>query len=184
MTSMRCGSTVGPDWTAARQHFDGAGGDNLRRSVDDSLRRLQTDHIDLYYVHVDDRSTPIEETLQALADVVAAGKVRHIGWSNVRTWRLERIRQVAAEHGWPIPVAVQQQHSYLRPRGGLEGNVSVVSDEQLDYLRAETGHDAGGVLLTGQGGLRRPGQASDGRPRALSRGGHRCPVRRGRRDRR
>ena len=56
-----------PDWSLARQHFDGAGGDNLRRSVDDSLRRLQTDHIDLYYVHVDDRSTPIEETLQALA---------------------------------------------------------------------------------------------------------------------
>ena len=128
-----------PDWAAARQHFDGAGGDNLRQSVDDSLRRLQTDHIDLYYVHVDDPSTPIEETLQALADVVAAGKVRHIGWSNVRTWRLERIRQVAAENGWPIPVALQQQHSYLRPRGGLEGNVSVVSDEQLDYLRAEHG---------------------------------------------
>ncbi len=128
-----------PDWTAARQHFDGAGGDNLRRSVDDSLRRLQTDHIDLYYVHVDDTSTPIEETLQALADVVATGKVRHIGWSNVRTWRLERIRQVASENGWPIPVALQQQHSYLRPRGGLEGNVSVVSDEQLDYLRSERG---------------------------------------------
>ena len=138
-TSTRCGCDGHPDWTAARQHFDGAGGDNLRRSVDDSLRRLQTDRIDLYYVHVDDRSTPIEETLQALGDVVAAGKVRHIGWSNVRTWRLERIRQVAAENGWPVPVAVQQQHSYLRPRGGLEGNVSVVSDEQLDYLRAERG---------------------------------------------
>jgi aryl-alcohol dehydrogenase-like predicted oxidoreductase len=129
----------GPDWTAARQHFDGAGGDNLRRSVDDSLRRLQTDRIDLYYVHVDDRSTPIEETLQALADVVTAGKVRYIGWSNVRTWRLERIRQVAADNGWPVPVAVQQQHSYLRPRGGLEDNVSVVTDEQLDYLRVERG---------------------------------------------
>jgi len=126
-----------PDWVAARQHFDGAGGDNLRRSVDDSLQRLQTDHIDLYYVHVDDRSTPIEETLQALSAVVAAGKVRHIGWSNVRTWRLERIRQLAVANGWPVPVAVQQQHSYLRPRGGLEGNVSVVTDEQLDYLRAE-----------------------------------------------
>ena len=55
-----------------------------------------TDHVDLYYVHVDDRATPLEETLEALAGIVAAGKARYIGWSNVRTWRLERIRQLCA----------------------------------------------------------------------------------------
>lgn len=123
-----------PDWDLARSRFVGAGGDTLRRSVDDSLRRLGVDHIDLYYVHVDDRSTPLEETLAALAEIVAAGKVRYLGWSNVRTWRLERIRQLCQRHGWPAPVAVQQQHSYLRRRAGLS-NVSIVDDEQLDYLR-------------------------------------------------
>jgi aryl-alcohol dehydrogenase-like predicted oxidoreductase len=123
------------DWSIAYRNFDGAGGDNLRRSVDDSLRRLGTDHIDLYYVHVDDRSTPLEETLEALADLVRAGKVRHIGWSNVPSWRLAEIRQLCDRYGWPAPVAVQQQHSYLRRRAGLD-NISIVDNEQLDYLRA------------------------------------------------
>jgi aryl-alcohol dehydrogenase-like predicted oxidoreductase len=124
-----------PDWPLAYRTFDGAGGDNLRRSIDDSLRRLGTDHVDLYYVHVDDRRTPLEETLEALAGIVAAGKARYIGWSNVRTWRLAEIRQLCDRYGWPVPVAVQQQHSYLRRRAGLD-NTSIVSDEQLDYLRA------------------------------------------------
>ncbi|TCO26149.1 aryl-alcohol dehydrogenase-like predicted oxidoreductase [Kribbella steppae] len=117
----------------------GAGGDTLRQAIDGSLRRLGTDHVDLYYVHVDDRSTPLEETLEALAEIVAAGKARYIGWSNVRTWRLERIRALAEKNGWPAPVAVQQQHSYLRPKAGLDSlsNVeSIVDDEQVDYLRA------------------------------------------------
>ncbi len=122
-----------PDW--ARVTFEGAGADTLRRAIDDSLRRLRTDHVDLYYVHVDDRSTPLEETLEALAGIVAAGKARYIGWSNVRTWRLERIRQLCAANGWPAPVAVQQQHSYLRRRAGLS-QVSIVDNEQIDFLRA------------------------------------------------
>lgn len=123
------------NWELARHSYEGAGADTLRRALDDSLRRLQTDHVDLYYVHVDDRSTPLEETLDALAELVRAGKTRYLGWSNVRTWRLERIRQLCAQHGWPAPVALQQQHSYLRRRAGLEHS-SIVDDEQLDYLRA------------------------------------------------
>jgi len=122
-----------PDWTIARQRFVGAGAETLRQSIDASLRRLQTDYVDLYYVHVDDRSTPLEETLEALAEIVRAGKARYIGWSNVRTWRLERIRQLCERNGWPAPVALQQQHSYLRRRAGLS-NVSIVDDEQWDYL--------------------------------------------------
>ena len=113
----------------------GAGGDTLRQDIDDSLRRLGTDYIDLYYVHVDDYATPLEETLEALAGIVQAGKARYIGWSNVRTWRLERIRQLAAQHNWPAPVALQQQHSYLRMKPGVDP-VSIVGPEQLDYLRA------------------------------------------------
>jgi aryl-alcohol dehydrogenase-like predicted oxidoreductase len=123
------------DWALARTRFEGAGAETLRKAVDDSLRRLGTDHIDLYYVHVDDLATPLEETLATLAGLIEAGKVRYIGWSNVRTWRLERIRQLCAHNGWPAPVAVQQQHSYLRRRAGLS-HVSIVDDEQLDYLRA------------------------------------------------
>jgi aryl-alcohol dehydrogenase-like predicted oxidoreductase len=122
-----------PDWDLARRTFAGAGAQTLRDALDGSLRRLGTDHIDLYYIHVDDRATPLEETLEALAGFVQQGKVRYLGWSNVRTWRLERIRQLCAQHGWPLPVAVQQQYSYLRPGAGAD-SVSLTGGEQLDYL--------------------------------------------------
>jgi aryl-alcohol dehydrogenase-like predicted oxidoreductase len=122
-------------WETMAAQWVGAGGDTLRHAIDDSLRRLGTDHVDLYYVHVDDRSTPLEETLEALAEIVAAGKARYVGWSNVRTWRLERIRALAEKNGWPMPVAVQQEHSYLRPKAGAD-TLSIVDDEQADYLRA------------------------------------------------
>jgi aryl-alcohol dehydrogenase-like predicted oxidoreductase len=124
---------VDPDWGAARQHFVGASPSALRSSLEGSLRRLGTDHLDLYYVHVDDRRTPLEETLETLASFVAEGKVRHLGWSNVRTWRLEAIRLLCERHGWPAPVAVQQQHSYLQRRAGLR-LASIAGDEQLEYL--------------------------------------------------
>ena len=124
-----------PNWELARRTFEGAGADTLRHALDGSLQRLGTDHVDLYYVHVDDLNTPLEETLEALHGFVTAGKVRYLGWSNVRTWRLERIRQLCERNGWTLPVAVQQQHSYLRPGASAE-SASVVNFEQLDYLRA------------------------------------------------
>ncbi|MCS7479423.1 aldo/keto reductase [Umezawaea endophytica] len=125
------------DWDVASKLFEGTGADVVRRGVDASLRRLGTDHVDLYYVHVDDPATPLEETLEALDGIVRAGKARHIGWSNVRTWRLERIRQLADRHGWTAPVAVQQQHSYLRPAPRTD-RAGIAGPELLDYL---TAHD-------------------------------------------
>ncbi|GAA2855353.1 aldo/keto reductase [Actinoplanes cyaneus] len=121
------------DWELARRTFAGAGGDTLRQALDGSLRRLGTDHVDLYYVHVDDLGTPLEETLEALDGLVRAGKIRYPGWSNVRTWRLEAIRQLCDRHGWAAPVAVQQQHSYLRPKVG-NASASIVGAEQSEYL--------------------------------------------------
>jgi aryl-alcohol dehydrogenase-like predicted oxidoreductase len=120
------------DWSKVT--FVGAGAQTLRTSLEGSLRRLGVEHIDLYYVHVDDRSTALEETLETLAGFVTEGKVRYLGWSNVHTWRLERIRGLCEANGWPQPVALQQQHSYLQRRPGL-GTASIVDEEQLDYLR-------------------------------------------------
>lgn len=137
-------STKGSGWVADPENqrgkgwpakYVGAGAQTLRDSLDASLRRLGTDHIDLYYVHVDDPATPLEETLEALAGFVQAGKIRHVGWSNVRTWRLERILGLCERNGWPAPVALQQQHSYLRPNAGANV-LSIVDVEQLDHLRA------------------------------------------------
>jgi aryl-alcohol dehydrogenase-like predicted oxidoreductase len=123
-----------PDWDLAQKYFEGAGADVVRQGVEASLRRLGTDHLDLCYIHVDDRDTPLEETLEALDGLVRSGKVRYLGWSNVRTWRLERIRQLADRHGWAAPVAVQQLHSYLRPAAGVD-RASIAGPELFDYLR-------------------------------------------------
>jgi aryl-alcohol dehydrogenase-like predicted oxidoreductase len=110
---------------------------NMRAAVEGSLRRLQTDRIDLYYAHIDDRRTPLEETLGVFADLVREGKVRYIAASNLRTWRLERARRISAANGWPLYVAIQQQYSYLRPKPGADFGVAVnVDGELLDYLAA------------------------------------------------
>jgi aryl-alcohol dehydrogenase-like predicted oxidoreductase len=118
----------------AEPYYEGASAEVIRRGIDASLRRLGTDHVDLYYIHVDDLATPLEETLATLDEIVRAGKVRYIGWSNVWTWRLERIRALTQQHGWQsAPVAVQQQHSYLRP---IAGTRNVAGADMLDYLDA------------------------------------------------
>jgi len=109
----------------------------IRRGVEDSLRRLQTDHIDLYYAHIDDRVTLLQETLAAFNELIKEGKVRYIGCSNFRTWRLERANRISAMQGWGSFVAIQQQYSYLRPKAGADFGVAVnVDDELLDYLKS------------------------------------------------
>jgi aryl-alcohol dehydrogenase-like predicted oxidoreductase len=122
-------------WDDARRDFEGAGAETLRRNLEASLRRLQTDHVDLYYVHVDDWVTPLEETLATLAEMVQAGMVRYLGWSNVRTERLEHILRLCKANAWPTPVALQQQHTYLRPRPG-DDHRSIVDEAQLAFLRS------------------------------------------------
>jgi aryl-alcohol dehydrogenase-like predicted oxidoreductase len=124
-------------WDRVPSSYEYLGAETIRQAVEGSLRRLQTDHIDLYYAHIDDRVTPLEETLGAFDALVRSGKVRYIACSNHRTWRVERARQISAAHGWATYVAVQNQYSYLRPKPGANLGVGVnVDDEQLDYLRA------------------------------------------------
>jgi aryl-alcohol dehydrogenase-like predicted oxidoreductase len=108
--------------------------ETIRKGIEDSLRRLKTDYVDLYYAHIDDRNTPLAETLALFDELVKEGKVRQIGCSNIRTWRLERARQISEQHGWAKYTAIQQQYSYLRPRAGLD--ISDTGPELLDYLSA------------------------------------------------
>jgi aryl-alcohol dehydrogenase-like predicted oxidoreductase len=109
----------------------------IRSSVENSLSRLRTDYIDLYYAHIDDRTTPLEETLEVFNQLVKEGKVRFIGCSNLRTWRLERARGISSKNNWAPYVAVQQQYSYLRPKPGADFGIGVNSDAELiDYLNS------------------------------------------------
>jgi aryl-alcohol dehydrogenase-like predicted oxidoreductase len=79
------------------------------RQIDDSLKRLQTDYVDLYQIHRWDPVTPIEETMEALNDVVRAGKARYIGASSMYAWQLAKAQQVAKENGWTHFTTMQNQ---------------------------------------------------------------------------
>jgi aryl-alcohol dehydrogenase-like predicted oxidoreductase len=81
--------------------------------VDASLARLKTHYIDLLQIHRYDRSTPAEETMKALHDLVQAGKVRYIGGSSMRCWEFARLNEVADKHGWTQFVSMQDEYSLL-----------------------------------------------------------------------
>ncbi|MGE7777641.1 aldo/keto reductase [Chitinophaga sp. NPDC101104] len=80
-------------------------------AVEDSLRRLQTDHIDLYQSHYDDPETPIEETLEAYASLISAGKVRHIGTSNMTRPRIVASAAISKDKGWPAYQTLQPEYN-------------------------------------------------------------------------
>jgi len=81
--------------------------------IDNSLRRLQTDYVDLYQIHRWDYTTPIEETLEALDDVVRAGKVRYLGASSMWAWQFATALCVAERHGWSRFVSMQNHYNLL-----------------------------------------------------------------------
>ncbi|NMO90907.1 aldo/keto reductase [Actinomycetospora sp. TBRC 11914] len=81
--------------------------------VEHSLRRLGTDHIDLYQVHRNDHATPLEETLEALHDVVKAGKVRYLGASSMPAWEFAKALHLQERHGWARFVAMQDHYNLL-----------------------------------------------------------------------
>lgn len=86
---------------------------HLLYAVEQSLKRLQTDYIDLYQCHAWDAGTPLEETLRTLDDLVKAGKVRYVGWSNVTGWQLQKIVDEAKRLGVAVCVSLQAQYSLL-----------------------------------------------------------------------
>ncbi len=81
--------------------------------LDESLRRLQTDYIDLYQIHRWDYETPIEETLEALHDAVKAGKVRYMGASSMYAWQFAKALYLADRHGWTRFVSMQNHYNLL-----------------------------------------------------------------------
>ena len=91
----------------------GTGRKWILRAIDESLARLGTDYVDLYYLHRDIESTPLEETLQAMADVVRAGKARHFGVSNFRGWRIAEVVNTCLRMGLPKPIASQPYYNAM-----------------------------------------------------------------------
>jgi aryl-alcohol dehydrogenase-like predicted oxidoreductase len=86
---------------------------HLLQAVEGSLRRMNTDHIDLFQLHTFDASTPVEETLRVLDDLVHSGKIRYIGCSNFSGWHLMKSLAVSDRYGWPRYVAHQAYYSLV-----------------------------------------------------------------------
>ena len=107
---------------ATKVHFpmhEGPGGSGLSRKaimeqIDASLARLDTDYVDLYQIHRFDPNTPVEETMEALHDVVKAGKARYIGASSMWAWQFSKMQYTADLHGWTRFVSMQNQYNLMQ----------------------------------------------------------------------
>jgi aryl-alcohol dehydrogenase-like predicted oxidoreductase len=119
---------------------------NIRRTLEESLKRLQTDYIDLYILHCWDRLTPVEEVMRTLNDLVSEGKILHVGFSNVPAWYASRAQALAQQHNYEPVSAFQLEYSLIQRR---------IEDEYVD-LGQYTGagimawSPLGGGLLSGK----------------------------------
>jgi aryl-alcohol dehydrogenase-like predicted oxidoreductase len=134
---------------------DGAGGSGLSRKaimeqIDASLTRLGTDYVDLYQIHRFDHDTPVEETMEALHDVVKAGKARYLGASSMWAWQFAKLQYTADRGGWTRFVSMQNQYS-LMPRE---------DERELYGLLADQGVGSIPWSPLGKGRLTRPWGAS------------------------
>ncbi|MEQ8287134.1 aldo/keto reductase [Thalassospira sp.] len=98
---------------AGNPHAGGAGSKNIHRALDASLKRLGTDFIDLYWMHIWDGVTPIEEIMQTLGDLVRAGKIRHFAFSDMPAWVAMKAATIASERRVPGPIAMQVEYSLV-----------------------------------------------------------------------
>lgn len=121
MLSTKFGLEMGPG-------LKGLSAAYVEQAVDASLRRLQTDHIDLYITHFDDGTTPPEETLAAFARLIAAGKIRAVGASNYTPERLTQALDTAAREGLPAYQSLQPLHN-LYDRAAFEGPLQAICQQ-------------------------------------------------------
>jgi aryl-alcohol dehydrogenase-like predicted oxidoreductase len=142
----------------------GNGRKNLYNALDNSLRRLQTDYIDLYWLHTWDGKTPVDEVMSVLDDVVRAGKVRYIGFSNVPGWYLGRAQTLAELRGWTRLIALQFEYSLIER--SLEFEFLPAAREL--GLGLTPWSPLGGGILSGKYKRTDKGIAGDGRGAAVT----------------
>jgi aryl-alcohol dehydrogenase-like predicted oxidoreductase len=133
----REGLVVGTKFTVATRPGDpnsaGNGRKNILASLETSLRRLRTDYVDVYWLHMWDAMTPVEEVMSTLDALVRAGKVRAIGLSNVPAWYAVKAHLIARQHGWEPVAALQLEYS-LAERAIEHEHVPMASDLGLGIV--------------------------------------------------
>jgi len=108
----------------------------IERECEKSLKRLQTDRLDLYQAHRDDFDTPMEETMEAFDRLIKAGKVRAVGASNLHLWRIAEANAVSQFNGWTPYSVVEQRYTYFRPRHGADfGPQIFITEDMKDYCK-------------------------------------------------
>ncbi|WP_239805868.1 aldo/keto reductase [Croceicoccus hydrothermalis] len=106
---------------------------SLMQAMDDSLKRLKMDYVDLYQIHRWDNDTPIEETMEALHDIVKAGKARYIGASSMYAWQFAKAQEVARAHGW-TPFISMQNHVNLLYREEEREMIPLCTDQGVGLI--------------------------------------------------
>jgi aryl-alcohol dehydrogenase-like predicted oxidoreductase len=132
---------------------DGASRRNLTASLEASLKRLKTDYVDLYFLHRFDEHTPVEETLRALDDVVAQGKVRFTGVSNFAAWQIAKALGVSARYGWIPFHCIQPMYNLVK----RQAEVEILPLAQSENLGVISYNPLGGGILSGKYGKDRRG---------------------------
>ena len=108
--------------------------EHIRRECERSLKRLRTDYIDLYYFHCDDRTVPLEDQLGTMQELIKEGKIRYIGASNFKAWRLAEAAAISEFKNYCNFSAVQQRYTYLRPRVDADfGFQKSTNEDLLEY---------------------------------------------------
>ncbi|MFF0155520.1 aldo/keto reductase [Micromonospora sp. NPDC005203] len=129
--------------TSYLDNAEGLSAKVIRESAERSRQRLGVERLDLLYAHIEDRTVPLQETVEGFAELVAEGTVGLLGASNHRAWRVERARALATAAGLPGYEVLQYRHSYLPTRTDLvseldpDGDPGGVGGDLRSYLRAE-----------------------------------------------
>jgi aryl-alcohol dehydrogenase-like predicted oxidoreductase len=131
----KVGARPSSERDAAPGEREGLATRTVRAGIEGSLRRLGTDHVDLYYAHIADPGTPVEESVAAFSALVTEGRTRLVGCSNHPVDLLRRERSLAADEGLAPFRVIQQRHTYLRPRpDAVFGVQEYVTGGLLDYV--------------------------------------------------